>query len=75
MGSEIERYIADPAQALAYKVGMLKILELREKARSSLGDKFDLREFQDVVLAHGPVPLMILEELVVEYINLASGVI
>jgi uncharacterized protein (DUF885 family) len=71
--SEIERYIANPGQALAYKVGMLKILELRKKARSSLGERFDLREFHDAVLAHGPMPLTILEELIDEYITAASS--
>ena len=67
--SEIERYIADPGQALAYKVGMLKILELRDNARVALGEEFDLRKFHDVVLAHGPLPLTILGELVDEYIH------
>ena len=67
--SEIERYIADPGQALAYKVGMLKILELRDNARVALGEEFDLRKFHDVVVAHGPLTLTILEELVDEYIH------
>ena len=67
--SEIERYIVMPGQATSYKVGMLKILELREKAKNALGDKFDLRDFHDVVLKNGAVPLSILEELIDEYIE------
>ena len=56
-------------QATAYKIGMNKILELREKAKSELGEKFDIREFHDVVLGSGPVPLNILEQFVNDYIN------
>lgn len=66
--AEIERYIVMPGQATAYKVGMMKILELREKAKSALGDKFSLRDFHDVVLKNGAVPLDILEKLVDRYI-------
>jgi len=65
---ETERYIDNPGQALSYKIGMLKILELREKAKSSLGDRFDIRDFHDAVLKNGAVPLPILEELVDDYI-------
>ena len=60
----INRYIVMPGQATAYKIGMLKILELREKARNSLGAKFDIRQFHEVVLSNGSVPLDVLEELV-----------
>jgi uncharacterized protein (DUF885 family) len=66
--AEIERYFVMPGQALAYKVGMTKLLELRDLARSELGDKFDMREFHNVVLTSGSVPLDILEDLVKQYI-------
>jgi len=65
----VERHIVMPGQATAYKIGMNKILELREKAKSELGDKFDIREFHDVVLGSGPVPLNILEQFVNNYIS------
>ncbi|MEM9529670.1 MAG: DUF885 domain-containing protein [Pseudomonadota bacterium] len=66
--SEIERYFVMPGQALAYKIGMTRILELRAKAREALGEKFDIRQFHNVVLTNGSVPLTILEELVDDYI-------
>jgi uncharacterized protein (DUF885 family) len=67
--SEIERYIVMPGQALAYKVGMLKILELREQARLALGPAFDLREFHNVVLRDGALPIAVLEQQVQRYIE------
>jgi uncharacterized protein (DUF885 family) len=67
--TEIERYIVMPGQACAYKIGMMKILELREKAKKKLGDKFELKEFHNVVLKNGAVPLDILEELIDQYIE------
>jgi uncharacterized protein (DUF885 family) len=66
--SEVERYIVMPGQACSYKVGMLKILELRERARQALGDAFDIREFHDQVLGNGPMPLAILEQVIDQWI-------
>ncbi|MEP6343302.1 MAG: DUF885 domain-containing protein [Maricaulaceae bacterium] len=64
----IERYIVMPGQATAYKIGMLKILEMRDKSRDALGDKFDIREFHDVFLAQGAVPLDVFERRVNDWI-------
>ena len=65
---EIERYIVWPGQATSYKMGMLKILELRKKAQDALGEKFDIRKFHTVVLDQGIVPLFILEDIIDEWI-------
>lgn len=65
---EVERYLDLPGQALSYKIGMMRILDLREKAKRELGPKFDIRDFHDVVLKNGAVPLSILEEMVDAYI-------
>ncbi len=70
---EVERYIVLPGQATSYAVGMLKIVELRERARNSLGARFDLRAFHDVVLGSGPLPLPILEENVDSWIRARRG--
>ncbi|MFT4644929.1 MAG: hypothetical protein ACI8ZX_001336 [Planctomycetota bacterium] len=64
----VERHIVIPTQATAYKVGQMKILSIREAAKEVLGEQFDIREFHDVVLTNGPVPLNILEELVNEWV-------
>jgi len=63
---EIERYFLWPGQATGYKIGMNKIIELREKSKKKLGDKFDIRKFHDIVLMNGSVPLNVLEELVMK---------
>ncbi|WP_416830556.1 MAG: DUF885 domain-containing protein [Erythrobacter sp.] len=69
----IERYITTPGQATAYMIGKLKIMELREMAREEMGSEFDIREFHDVVLTSGPVPLSILEENVVSWVEGKRG--
>lgn len=71
--SEVQRYIVTPGQATSYKIGMLKILELREKAKNELGDKFDIRAFHDTVLGGGAVPLSILERVVDSWIAETKG--
>ena len=64
----IERYIVMPGQATAYKIGMIKIQDLRADAKKRLGDQFDIREYHAVVLDSGPVPLNILEERVNDWV-------
>ena len=67
--SEVERYVANPGQATAYMVGMLRILELREQARQALGDRFDIKDFHDVVLRAGSMPLDVLASVVVRWVQ------
>ncbi len=67
--TEVDRYIAWPGQALSYKMGQMKILELRERAQSELGPKFDLRAFHDAVLDQGPLPLDVLETKITQWIK------
>jgi uncharacterized protein (DUF885 family) len=72
--AEIERYIVAPGQACAYKMGQLKILELRARAKAELGKDFDLRAFNDVVLAGGALPLAVLDQVITRWIAGRSGV-
>ena len=66
---EVDRYCVLPGQAAGYMVGMLKILELRDRVKDELGEKFDVKEFHDMILGNGSLPLGILEEIVQEYIK------
>ena len=68
IASEVDRYLSDPGQACSYHLGMLKFLELRDRAKKALGPDFDLREFHRVVLGEGMVPMFLLEQLVDDYI-------
>jgi uncharacterized protein (DUF885 family) len=70
---EVDRYVVLPGQVTGYKIGMEKILELRDQAEIELGDDFDLRQFHRVVLENGSMPLEILETVVEQYINSVSG--
>jgi prolyl oligopeptidase len=67
--NEVDRYINWPGQALAYKIGQLKILELRANAESEFGDKFDIKDFHHEVLKRGALPLDILEEYIIQWIE------
>ena len=71
--TETNRYIVWPGQATAYKIGMIKILEMRELAKKQLGSRFDLREYHDLVLKNGSVPMNILEENVRAWIAKKKG--
>jgi uncharacterized protein (DUF885 family) len=70
--AEVERYIAIPSQALAYKIGALTILRLKDKAKKELGNKFDVREFHDQVLNTGALPLSILEKKIDDWIAITK---
>ncbi|MEJ2086167.1 MAG: DUF885 domain-containing protein [Acidobacteriota bacterium] len=66
--TEVERFFVNPGQGLSYKMGMIEILALRQQAREALGDRFDIRQFHDVVIGSGPMPLPMLERRVEHYI-------
>ena len=70
---EVERYITNPGQATSYKIGELKIMELRDRARTRLGDRFDIRDFHAVVLGSGSMPLDVLEDVVEAWIAAGGG--
>jgi len=70
--SEVDRYVVNPGQACSYMIGQLKILELRERAKRELGERFSLKQFHNVVLDTGTVPLDLLEGAIDQYIGGAA---
>jgi uncharacterized protein (DUF885 family) len=75
VSTEVERYIVMPGQACAYYLGYMKLLALRKKAKSMLGSDFDLKEFHDVLLNHGSLPLSLLEKVVNRYMDRTAGLL
>jgi uncharacterized protein (DUF885 family) len=71
--SEVRRYITLPGQATGYKIGMLKIMELRKKAEDALGPKFDIKSFDDLIISDGSQPLPVLETRVDDWIAAREG--
>jgi uncharacterized protein (DUF885 family) len=71
--AEVDRYVVMPGQACAYKIGMIRILDLRAKAQKALGDKFNIKAFHNTVLETGNVPLSVLEKVVDEWIAQQKG--
>ncbi len=74
INTEVDRYISWPGQAVSYKIGELKIRELREKAEKELGENFDIRDFHEVILSQGTVTLAIMEKLVEDYITSSNDI-
>ena len=72
-GRAVERYVVLPGQACSYMIGQLRIIELRDRARAALGDRFSMKDFHNVVLSVGAVPLEILESEVDRYISTTTG--
>lgn len=70
---EINRYLVQPGQAASYKMGQLRLLALREKARRQLGDRFDIRAFHDLVLGNGALPMTVLEQAVDAWVAAGGG--
>jgi uncharacterized protein (DUF885 family) len=68
--AEVDRYIVNPGQACSYKIGEMKIIELREKARTELGEKFNIKDFHNIILRNGPMPFEIMEREVQKYIEM-----
>jgi len=71
--TEVERYIVMPGQACAYYIGYQKMLALRQKAESTLGEAFNLKDFHDALISHGGLPLGLLESVVNDYLDQHSG--